>query len=653
MAGPTGIGTTQNQAIVNGVSKYYTNCRGVNYLPVMDSEWKKSGYLPRYPLTSIFGIINPSLVYATSDSFQGTNKTSQWWYYNHDDNENCIGKLRQLGINAVRVFTDIYVWGRRRQQFLDDIKDFMKICDKYKTRVQLVLWDGIFIPVNEAPQVRADTFSSVEAGLLYNWRRVPHDFEMSSTSQLTNFFTTCATPFINDLCTNLSSFQSLWSFDLNNEDPRTLASSLMLSSSRLVSANLSSINIGITFGHGNDYAPYSAVLTNGNGFYNGWPNEIFRASSVINFASIHPYASNNRMMHDQYVRDTVSGAQMLGIPGMFNEGANADVGNWSYLNTKWFGERNNFGGMIFDGFIDYAMSFEPFRDIQGVVFFDGQTRNAKETSGYVQLAKHNGWLRPSQMLQYFSEKTDSINGGIDGGYYSGIVPWHIEYDPEIYVSATKAQWEATKTLYYTTLPALNSARNQGSKNYTPYPGHHLSPSFEHSFIASGYELADYINISQNYSTYFSALSAIPNTDSGPYFVEKNRQLVLRDIVLHRASFFTMNTDPLTVWAELKGSQYDFLPASALRTQFSSVYFSANRTDGSSIRAANNTLLTTITSASMPCVATSSCIYNTPGVPNSGINWAGYDTFYNTCFELLNQYIQVLEDSGDTRYVLQD
>jgi hypothetical protein len=651
MAGPTQQ-NTQNQDFSNiSTEKYYTNCRGVNYLPIMNSEWKKSGYLPRYPAASVFGILNPSLAYDTSNSFQGTNKTAQWWYYNHDDNEHCVSLLRDIGINSIRVFTDMYVWGRRREQFLTDIKDFMKICDKYKVRVQLVLWDGIFIPINSAPESRADTFSSVEAGLLVNWRRVPHDFEMSSAAQLTNFFSTCATPFINDLCSSLSSFQSLWSFDLNNEDPRTYASALMASSSRLVSSNLSSIHIGITFGHGNDYAPYSATLTNGNGFYDGWPNEIFRASSLINFASIHPYATNNRMITDQYVRDTVSGADMLGIPGMYNEGGNADMGNWIYQNLAWFNKRGNVGGMLFDGFVDFAMSYEPFRDLQGVLFWDGTTRNSLELSGYVDLALHHGWLRPSQLRRTYEQKEVSEDDGADGGYYSGVVPWHASYNTTDYVSATQAQWEATKTYFYTTLPAIGSLRNEGSKNYTPYPGHPVSPSLEHSYIASGFELRDYLDICSNYSTYFSSLSAIPDASNGDYFLEKNRQLVLRDLVLYRASFFTMNTNPLTVWAELTGSQYDFLPASALRLSFSSTYFSGSRGDGSSILLGYNSKLSTITSANWLCVATSSCLYNTPGVPDSGIDWEAYDIWYNSCFDKLNQYIEVLEDSGDDRYVL--
>lgn len=635
---PPGV-TTQNLLYPSGTTKYYTNCRGTNYLPLMTEEWRKSGWLPRLPETvagSFFG-------YPTSTSFQGHNKTAQWWYYNSADNKRSVELLRGLGINALRVFTNIYVWARKRQQHLQDLQDFMKICDRNKMRVQLVLWDGVYIPEGSnllEPQNRASTVSSLEFGLTYSWMAVPHAFELSSAAQTSDFFTTCATPFINDICSSVSSFQSLWSIDIANEEPRqTYGSSLIVSSSNLLNRNLSSIGVGLTFGHGNDYSPYSATLTNGNGIWDGYPNEIYRLAPYIHFASIHPYVTNNKMMTSQYVRDAVSGATALGIPGMYNEGANPDLGNYTFVCIKHFNIDNNFGGLLFDGLIDYAASYEPFLSTQGLLYADGQCRSILDSSSYIDLAKRHNWLRPSQLNRELVEKSESTNNGVDGGYYSGVIPEHAEFDPDEAVSATQIRWQFAKDLLYGAYPGI-------SKNYLPYPGHPLN-STNYSFTASAYTIENYVSAARAYQTIFTPLSSInPVTN----FIELNRQLVIRDQILQGASFNTVNMDNRMVWPELRGSQYDFLPASALRLTLSAQIFSSTRTDGSSIKAFQLSA-GPVVSGNIPCLATSSCIYTSDGHPN--IDWNAYNTYYNQCFANLNTYLDELETLAETdsRYVL--
>ena len=628
--------------------KYYKNCRGVNYLPIMRSEWEKSGWLPRYPLTSVFGAVNPGSVYDASQSFQGTNKTSQWWYYNHDDNDHCVGMLRSIGINALRVFLDIYVWQRNRTQFIANIRDFLQICDKHKVRVQFVIWDGIQLPaeyLGSLPQNRTDTSASVEHGLISVWLPQPLPFEVSSVAQAQNFFTTCATPYLADICSSVSSFQSLWSFDLMNEAAGSI-SSLTSSTGLYLASSLSSIGIGLTFGHGSTYDQFSGTLYGGGNTV--YPNLITRLSSVINFASIHPYQVNTYAISRDIVNEALSGHAILGLPSMYNEGSNNASLNWSYKNVEYFNSGLNYGGLLFDGLVDFANSYEPFRDSQGILFWDGTAKNIKEPNAYVSLAQSCGWMKGSQLNRNVQQKDISTDNGTDGGYYSGTISEHQSFNSELYTSATLAKWTAAKTWVYTTLVALGLERSEISKNYVPYAGHPMQAGYGFGHAASGYEVSTLVTICSSYSTYFPALSSYSRSIfSGTDFIQRDRELYLRDLILDNFATNIFVTRP-QVRDLIIGTQWDRnLIPSATRLSFSSHYYQSSRTDGNSIAISIGSFLPTTTSASFPCVATSSCFYIND-IPQQGIDWDAYDTWYDTAFTrantCLNYYLSSTYDN---------
>jgi hypothetical protein len=608
--------------------KYYTNSRGVNYLPIMTSEWEDSGWLPRIA----------GLGYDASNSFRGTNKTAQWWYYNHEDNKQSVKMLRELGMNSLRVFIDMYVWARRRDRFIADLKDFMKICDKNKMRVQLVLFDFIeILPEAAQPSVRAQTFSSVEHGLQCSWHRVPHDFEVSSQAQLNSFYTTCAVPYVGDICSSVSSFQSLWSFDIINE-PSGLFFNIVSSVGPYVSSLLSSVGIGITFGHGSSYDAYPGLTPPHPAF----PNEILQLSASINFVSPHFYVTNSFLGSKILVDEALSGARMIGRPGMYNEAANPVNGNYVYKNVEYFNSALNYGGLTFDGLIDYGFgSYEPFRDLQGILFADGQARLSEDAEAYSRLAVRSGWLRPSQVKLHVTQKDVG-----EGGYASGVAPEHSTFLPSVFVSANEFGWNFSKALFYASINAVNPG---ASIKYTPFAGHPYQQDNKYGFIASGYDLGDYINIVRNYSSFYLPFSSV----SGSYasnFQEVNRQFILRDLVITAVELPNLLINPLLPQAPLIGTVYDKVPIpSSIRLDFSAHYYSASRTDGNSIVFGLNN--TASTSGSAPCVATSSCLYNTPGVPQSGINFGAYQEWYDTTFIKLNTCIDYLLSSTNTEYPL--
>lgn len=688
---------TQKLDYQPGATKYFTNCRGFNYVPVMYSEWEKSGFLPRQPKDIFTLLAGPAgtaigLLYAfdSSATFKGANKTSQWWYYNHDDNDNCLKIIRQAGVNAIRVFTNIYVWEKKRQQHLEDLKDFMKICDKYKIRVQLVLWDGVYIPVGSNTQEPGTSFAiekqtvngidlfndPVYFGLYQNWNRIPFEYQVSSEAATQQFFSNSATPFINDICSSLSSFQSFWSFDIGNETDSALrpyvVSSLFVSTSYLISSLLSSIGVGLTFGNGDTFRLYSGTLVGGpnNGTaYPKHPTDLIQYSSIYNFASIHPYITNSKMVCTRYVDEAVSASKIIGKPSMFNEGGAVPHTYYSNI-VEWFSKDNNYGGMPWQSMIDLGVTHLPFADSQGIFHWDGKVRRFEDAFAYTDLALYHGWLKRSQLKFKFEEKQLSEDGGFDGGYYSATIPWHASYDPNIHVSTTKDKWEFIAAATYNA-PALNFVGSQFSgafypigisKNYVPYYDKQPFSPLITSYISEGIELPSYVSACRNYKTAFTSFSSIltqngiaenvsvTGLSAGPIYKQLNEQAVRKIYILERCSLFIMNVWQLIPQAYLIGSQYDYLPASSLRLSFSGHFWDYMRGfddgDGSSITCwADSESLENASSTKHWTYGTG--LYITPGNKNSNLDWWEYDRWFNQSFEYVNQYLDVLENLAQT------
>lgn len=721
---------TQNLNYPPGATKYYTNCRGVNYVPIMYSQWEKSGYMPRYSIDSLFRIF--TILYGTdplsvigsetygfegSSCFLGANKTSQWWYYDSSDNEKSVQLLRSIGINALRVFLDIYVWEKKGQQFINDVKDFLKICDKYKIRVQFVLWDGIYVPggsdITEPGSVSSAYLTSlydasftaagfsrkmnyfkdpVDYGLANNWLRQPLGYQISSAPAAENFWSTSAQYYITDLCTNLSSHQSLWSFDLANEsdydkEPHKF-DILMTSSSHLISSLLSSIGIGITFGNGDSFRFYNDTLVGGinNGqnfndiYYGGGrKSALLDFSSLYNFASIHPYACNTRMVMQRYVDEAVSASQAIGKPSMYSEGQYPPYRTIiKYLNME-----KNYGGMLWDGVIDYGLTHKPFANYGGFFHPDGQVRVKEDIDQVVAWTLSHNWLKKSQLNLTTTEKKLSTDNGLDGGYTSATVPFHANYNPSLHVSTTEIKWNFIAGAVYnaTGLNPLASIfklvvqKEFSPKNYVPIYDEQPFSLLITDYDSKKTEIQDYVRMCRNYKTEFRAFSSIlyedygilssttpvnPGLSAGPIYQRLNQEAVKKILILDKCSTTVLQVFKPLPQSRLIGSQYDYLPASSLRLAASAHLFQYLRGlnvdqgfgDGSSIIAWAD--LKSVTSVTVtPSWTYGTGYYMTPGNKNSGVDWWKYDIWFNTAFDYVNQYLDVLEEAAktDDRYRL--
>lgn len=686
--------------IPNGSVRYFTNCRGVNLNIPLDSLWKKNGYLPK--IRPEVWASDPELQlnasYAPSDSFVGTNKTAQWWYYTPEAAENAISILRSNGFNAVRVFLDYYVWVHKGNDHLKDIKNFLSICDKHKVRVQFVLWDQLSIMKGYG---EPNTDAQAASGALpYNlagpgigvtdvWGNVPLLFETSSATAASNFFENKAKPYIDALASSVSSYQSMWSFDVQNEsNPQEHLRIVTSGTSLYVSSNYPFIKT--TFGNGAGFDPGMYYLHESTNGLSGAVSPLYQLSSTIDFASIHSYG-NSAYFVKRYVREAVSGAADTGLPSMYNEASNYPTLNYPREVIKFLHRDKNFGGLIYQGFTERNGTRGPFNYTQGIFFSDGECRRSLDISAYHDLASDQWDFSRRQLNPNIVQKGVSPNGSDDGGYTSGVItgtlpgielvgvlPEHASYQSS-YSGFTEADWDTVRLGFYGGLGsppnniAIGALLNPSFFNPNAYRYADVKGSIHSQLINSfntqpAYSLnASDITIKDAYDAFFT-LSSLPYLDT---FVDANRYDARNNQVLYMSNIIYMLTrtlfaasgqhsTPNILKEALYGTDYDDLSGihEVLsvddRLAFSSAA-SALQDPGTlnsmmpAVNGRDITGLNANSASAFTCHITSSCLYTTEVPPTnptmSEIDWASYDSFYRNLIEKAAVCISKLQKYG--------
>jgi len=490
--------------IPDGSERYFTNCRGVNFNIPLESQWKKHGYLPKirpetWTLLSTLGLAQyvPLTQYAPSDCFVGTNKTAQWWHYNPEDAENGISIIALNGLNAVRVFLDYYVWVYK-DDHLSDIKNFLSICDKYKVRVQFVLWDQLNVmgyggdagtgePTTESELSGVIPYGlagpSGAAGVGSYWINSPLLFETSSPAAATNFFETKAKPYIDALASSVSSYQSMWSFDVQNEtDDALMPYFRILTSGTSLYVMDKYPFIKTTFGNGAGFDPGQFHLHQTDPALGG-VSPFYQFSSTVDFASLHTYG-NAIYYLKKYVRDGVSGSYDTRLPAMYNEASNYPSINYPREVIRALHRDKNFGGLIYQGFSDRNGSRNPFIASQGILYGDGECRRSLDLSAYQDLASEQ-WDYSRRQLRKIIQKSPSTEDLDFNGYTSGVfknviegasgigvLPEHVSYQPS-YSGYTESNWTLVRDMFYNSFgggltQAFSQFINPGLLNLNAY-----------------------------------------------------------------------------------------------------------------------------------------------------------------------------------------
>lgn len=120
-------------------TKYFVNCRGATFNKVHTIEWDESGQMPRMvaPFLPYPQNLNTNIM-----TFAGSTKTSNWLHYNAEEAEAQIQYLKDIGINLVRIYGDMYCWAAFKDKYLNAVESLARICNNKKMYTQWVLFDG-------------------------------------------------------------------------------------------------------------------------------------------------------------------------------------------------------------------------------------------------------------------------------------------------------------------------------------------------------------------------------------------------------------------------------------------------------------------------------------------------------------------------------
>lgn len=645
--------TTQDNTFPTSATRYYSNCRGLNLVLPLEEEWKKSGYLPRYPLgLSVLGLLQPDKAFTPSDSFVGANKASMWWYYNRTDAEKSLQILKGHGINSVRIFGDYYVWLRDPDKYLTNLKDFMDLCDKYSIRVMFTIWDGVnvygiveaFVPTNYTQALTG----GLELGLAASWHENPFSFAVATQASATEFLTGegRGLEYVSSVVAAVSSFQSIFAFDILNEGVDEYYP-LISGTSPYLSSLVSALDIQITFGYGDGFKPYSAAAevdlgtglgTGPGGSFGGYPNTLFQYSASMSIASPHFYDNGIRYPTVRYMEDAISGSLMIGKPVMFNEARQA-ANNFETFSSY------GFGGLTFHALIDRPYSLQPFKDVQGVFFLDGDSRLSSLTDFYIRQSRDTNWFSDRQLNIKFTTKSDSANNGSDRGYVTGVAKEHLQFNPTQAVSTTEDKWLAAKTLWYSVTPS------DAATNFTKLAGDPNAISTAYTVYRDVENIETYLSALYNYNEYFPPLSSWGDSD----WTAKNESIIKRTLMLSELSLYPLEINSGSPWSELRGSDWDINPIPLSdRYAFSAAFsgFQPETARGFSLNASTSILPAAnsrfATLEDMVCITNNTCIYNTPGDEESGIDWEAYDVIYQDCVDKLKTCLNYFLESTDPK-----
>ena len=121
------------------VDKYFVNCRGATFNKVHTAEWDNSGGMPR--LSSPFFPYREDLD-NTLMTFVGSNKAANWLNWDKDEASAQLDSLKDIGINLVRVYGDLFCLAQFKTRYLNAVNELAQLCNQKKMYIQWVLFDG-------------------------------------------------------------------------------------------------------------------------------------------------------------------------------------------------------------------------------------------------------------------------------------------------------------------------------------------------------------------------------------------------------------------------------------------------------------------------------------------------------------------------------
>ena len=565
--------------------QYFSNARGVNYLPSLETEWKNSGYLPRVMLNetltaaTLAGAGNPGYDWYYSNDpvqgfkyFSGANRASIWHYYNEEDHKSSLRKIRDLGINCIRVPLCFYAWTQFGDDYLAKVKSFLGVCEEEKVRVQFTVWNGelnlasVYFPEGvlhpEPTALNTDASASFATSLAVASLREPNPLQAENAT----FFTASAIPYLDALANSVKDYQSMWAFDLCNK-PTSQYLSLCASSYTRLNTSLSSTNIKYTFTPLNGVQVYEDTnyLDNGKGtgpsgsFYN---SDIRTLSGSIDFISI-PFVANNAYATNRYLAAAASGSSVLSLYKPFMVYDTYDPTKLQNLDTTLGVLAGSSVGYFSNmGIVDSPFSIGNSVSPNSNVYSDGEYRDSSDASSVLLQAKDTNWFSRTQLksANLITQKgADPLN--VSGGYYYGTDVIG-DFNNDLYVSADETKWTDQKW-YYVNRPEQSLARrSQSSNTYLGSKGGVYADSLVYQLEgASSLSVNSFeanLGILYDFDTYFPKISSYPFGVDGANWQAINATMIYRNEFLQLLAKYVIDYSDVP-YAELRNSVYDTNP----------------------------------------------------------------------------------------------
>ena len=572
--------------------QYFSNARGVYYLPSMKTEWEKSGYLPRLDYESAYSLINAAVVDGKitllegvsllltmarlgKEIFTGANSASIWHYYNESDHEDSVKNLKKLGINCVRTPLSFAAYEHDPDNYLKNVKSFLTICDRHKIRVQFILWDADYSDATlyseDEKYTEQEDWTQPDLGreLAVEHPRNPFLARVGSWGGANSFVQASSTPYLEALAESVSSYQSMWCFDLCNKPVMPTYKNLVLSSHNTLNQSLSSTDIKytISFKNGINIFNDTGYLDNGKGIGPSGSYEIRDIqdfSGIIDFVSV-PFIANNDYAFKRYLNGAISGAAVGGIskPFMVYAAYDPELGQ-NFNSTVDLLNSSSVGYFNDIGIVDSVFSFGKSREKFGNIYWDGQYKDLNLASSVLSEASSVNWYNRKQLTKYGRLKTKSADPtNASAGFFSG-VPVELEsFKDNVYVSANKTDWEHLKDFYVNSgdsLKAVIGKTGEGSKTFrAPYSSEY-NDSVEYNLMTSSLHrnnLEENLRILYNFGDYFPAISSYTFSTGGDEWQVINKTMTIRNEFLKSLSKFIIDYDSNSVgYAELRNSVYD-------------------------------------------------------------------------------------------------
>tara|TARA_R110002074_G_scaffold91514_2_gene200088 strand:- start:1030 stop:4974 length:3945 start_codon:yes stop_codon:yes gene_type:complete len=671
-----------NPAIPAESVQYFSNARGVYYLPSLESEWKKSGYLPRMDQDA--GLVLWNLAPAgnrpgssptldglgfgdsSPNIFIGANPASIWRYYDEDDHRKGLSELKKLGINCIRTPLNYDIYQRDPTSYLNNVKSFLKVCDEYKVRVQFILWDAeqnLEVLISDVayslfgslgiypPSEPTDYFSngSNAIALSVDHPRNPY----LSIAASAGFFTDFAGDYLDAVASSVSSYQSMWCFDLCNK-PVSGFYDLVVSSQSRLNQNLSSTNIKYTFSpkDGLNIFNDTSYLDNGKGTGPSGAfgiEDIKNFSSIIDFVSV-PFIANNDYAFKRYLNGAISGTTTQGIskPFMVYAAYDPELGQnlnatLNVLDTSSVGYFNDLG------LVDNVFRFGRSKEKSGNIYSDGQYKDLGNASALLTEASSINWYNRRDLTKVLRLKQKE--DGSDG-FLSGVPSTLTSLDRDISPSAVE-HWSYLKDYYVNTPGQLESVIKRvpgGSTTFKPRFDSKYNDSTRYSILVSSLfnnTLEENLDILYNFDTYFPKISSYPFSLDGATWEAINATMIYRNEFLQLLAKYVIDHSEMP-YAELRNSVYDTNPIPDYERGELTELFEVMTDTTQLNRNPTTNIKNTVTPPTLSGTATYAVAAAVYGVSDSGTDFATYyDTYYSDVVTQLKKCLMWLYWKGDS------